>query len=165
MKLIILRHAKSSWADHGLDDHDRPLAPRGMRAAMLIGQWLATAGHQPKSVICSTATRAHQTWKKMSSYLPCPDEVRYTSDLYHAEVEQIWNTVRQGQQSPLLIVGHNPGLGAFARSAVQQIPDRHEFLRYPTAAVTVCVFPDKNWWQVAPRTGQLVAFTVPRDHS
>ncbi len=165
MKLIILRHAKSSWADPGLDDHDRPLAPRGMRAAMLIGQWLATAGHQPKSVICSTATRAHQTWEKMNPYLPCPDQVRYTSYLYHAEVEQIWNTVRQGQQSPLLIVGHNPGLGAFARSAIQQIPDRHEFLRYPTAAATVCVFPVDNWRRVAPKTGQLVAFTTPRDHS
>lgn len=165
MKLIIVRHAKSSWSDQGLRDHDRPLAPRGQRAAAIIGKWLTIKDHQPSAVICSTATRASQTWERISPHLESPEEVRFTSDLYHAGRRQIWKIVQQCELSPLLIVGHNPGFGDFARAAVQEPPRRHEFFRYPTAATAVCTFNAATWSEARMGTAQLVDFTIPRDHA
>ncbi len=163
-KLIIMRHAKSSWNQPACRDHDRPLAPRGERAAAAIGKWLAEKDHQPAAVLCSTAARTRQTWDFMRPLLQEPGDVRFIPELYHAGGNRIWMTVRRSELSPVLVIGHNPGIGEFAASAVERAPDREEFSRYPTAAVTVCVFPARNWRGVRLNSGRLVAFTVPRDH-
>ena len=49
-RLILTRHAKSSWDDPGMDDHDRPLNSRGLRDAPAMGQWLRDKGHLPDQV-------------------------------------------------------------------------------------------------------------------
>ena len=165
MKLIIVRHAKSSWDFPSMRDHDRPLAPRGERAASVIGRWLAEEGHQPASVLCSTAARARQTWELMRPHFNEPREIRFTAKLYHADRNQIWAQVQGSGLSPLLVVGHNPGIGDFAASAAGRAPDREEFSRYPTAAVTVCEFAADSWRRARIGTGNVTGFTVPRDHS
>ena len=59
--LYLLRHAKSSWADSSLADHDRPLSRRGRRAAPLMGAYLRDGGHRPELVLCSTSARTRET--------------------------------------------------------------------------------------------------------
>ncbi|MCY4005354.1 MAG: histidine phosphatase family protein [Rhodobacteraceae bacterium] len=164
MKLIIVRHAKSSWNQPEVGDHHRPLAARGRKAATRIGQWLADDGHIPASVLCSTATRTRQTWECLSSHFPNTPKIRLTDQLYHASVRQIW-AVLQNDGSvdlPTLIIGHNPGIGEFAASCLQAPPRDYDFRRYPTAATTVCTFPATGWQQVSMQSGQLMAFVVPR---
>ncbi|MBV9338789.1 MAG: histidine phosphatase family protein, partial [Solirubrobacterales bacterium] len=60
-QLYVLRHAKSSWDDPMLDDHDRPLAPRGRKAAKLIGEHIQKAGIEPDQVLCSSSRRTRET--------------------------------------------------------------------------------------------------------
>ena len=61
-RLILMRHAKSSWADPGQRDFDRPLNARGVRSAPLLGAWLRERGHVPDAALVSTARRTRETW-------------------------------------------------------------------------------------------------------
>ena len=61
-RLILMRHAKSSWADPGQRDLDRPLNKRGRRSAALVGGWLKRKGYRPDQALVSSARRAQETW-------------------------------------------------------------------------------------------------------
>ncbi|MBM3347761.1 MAG: histidine phosphatase family protein, partial [Betaproteobacteria bacterium] len=67
--LLLLRHAKSSWAEVGQADHERPLNPRGRKAATLIGQVLRGQGLIPDLVLLSTAGRTVETWERLAAEL------------------------------------------------------------------------------------------------
>lgn len=164
MKLIVLRHAKSSWKSPATYDHDRPLAPRGIRSSKIIAEWLVREGHQPAVVFCSTATRTRQTWETMQPHLREPIDVQFIRDLYHARANQIWQIVKTCSLSPLMVIGHNPSIGEFAAKAIADRPTHRDFDRYPTAAISVCKFPVDSWQDIQTGTGTLQGFTVPRDH-
>ena len=112
-RLWLLRHAKSSWADFSLADHDRPLAPRGKRDAERLGHWLAGLKHQPELVLCSTAERARKTLQRARRHWSIDDgSIRFESDLYHASGGSLLAQVRDTPEpvQDLMLVGHNPGL-------------------------------------------------------
>ena len=69
-RLILTRHAKSSWDDPLMSDHDRPLNERGKAAAADLGQWLASRGYVPDQVLCSDALRTRKTWSGIAPALP-----------------------------------------------------------------------------------------------
>jgi phosphohistidine phosphatase len=69
--LHLLRHAKSSWKDPGLNDHDRPLNKRGRQTAKMMAAYFRRAKIAPDLVICSTAVRAHQTLDPIIKALHC----------------------------------------------------------------------------------------------
>jgi phosphohistidine phosphatase len=73
--LYLLRHAKSDWGDPGLDDHDRPLAARGARAAAVVGVHFAQQGYRPSLVLCSSARRTRQTLESLLPHLSGEPEV------------------------------------------------------------------------------------------
>jgi phosphohistidine phosphatase len=148
MRLILLRHAKSDWADAAVRDHDRPLNARGRRAAPLIGRWLAAHGHLPARVLCSTARRTRETLDLLA--LPAtPTEFR--PDLYLAAPRHIASLARG--EGPLLVVGHNPGIALAAADLACEPPAHPDFERYPTGACTVLEMP----------SGAVVDFAIPRD--
>ncbi|MFC5585479.1 SixA phosphatase family protein [Nitratireductor kimnyeongensis] len=66
-ELLLLRHAKSSWDDPSLADIERPLAPRGRRAAPLMGREILRRGWSPDYVLVSPARRAQQTWRLVAA--------------------------------------------------------------------------------------------------
>src|SRR5215831_10535546 len=68
-RVILLRHAKSSWDDPSLTDHDRPLARRGRKDAPRMGKFLRKAGFVPDAVLCSSARRARDTWSLVADKL------------------------------------------------------------------------------------------------
>ena len=61
--IFLLRHAKSSWDNLNLDDFDRPLSNKGIKASKKIGNYLKTNKFVPDIIYCSTAKRAKQTWE------------------------------------------------------------------------------------------------------
>src|SRR5687768_4960118 len=67
--LYLLRHAKSSWKQRGLPDHDRPLAGRGRHAATAIADHMRDQGIEPELVLCSTARRARETLERIEPVL------------------------------------------------------------------------------------------------
>ena len=115
-RLWLLRHAKSSWEEPGLADHDRPLAPRGRKASKRIARWVSANGVQPELVLCSTAIRARATLDLISGALGSP-VVRFEDGIYHATAEGLLERLRTvpDDVGDVLVVGHNPGLHRSSR--------------------------------------------------
>lgn len=162
-RLYLLRHAKSSWADHGLADHDRPLARRGRRAAKAIGRHLRDQGIEPELVLCSTARRARETLERIE---PARRAVRLEHELYGAEpgallvrLQEIPAAVRS-----VMVIGHNPGLQQLAVFLARPGPEVRQLeAKFPTAAVATLAFRGSGWGALDRGTAQLVDFVRPRD--
>lgn len=139
--LLILRHAKSSWADAGMDDHDRPLNARGKRDAPRIGQLLADQGLHPDLVLSSTAKRARSTAKRVmeGGGFACPKQL--LDEFYLAPPETYVDTLQQlpDDIERVLVIGHNPGLEALTG----HLTGNHESL--PTAALVHVEFDIDAW--------------------
>jgi phosphohistidine phosphatase len=115
MDLFLMRHAKSSWEDPDLSDHERPLNARGTAAAALMAGVLSDAKALPEMVLCSTALRATETVRLLATHWNRPMELVLLPELYHAAPEGIAKIVANwgGSVQSLMIVGHNPGFEEF----------------------------------------------------
>ncbi len=163
MQLILTRHAKSSWDESGLSDHDRPLAKRGRQSADAIGRWLLTKGYIPQIIQCSTAKRTQETWLRIEKFIAQSCHVSYQPGLYHGHPESILQCLIGAAGSPVMVIGHNPGIGSFAESIVQEVPSHPAFFQYPTAATLVCEFPVNRWSEITLGTAEVLDFVVPRE--
>lgn len=163
MRLILIRHAKSSWDHPMLDDHNRPLASRGRKSTAAIGQWLRDHGHCPRAVLCSTAERTRMTWEGLAEFLPEVSEVEFCPDLYGASGPMMFARLATAKEAPVAMIGHNPGIGDLAAMIVREPSPHRAFRRYPTAATLVCDFPVHNWQAIRPATASVVDFVVPRE--
>jgi len=170
--LILLRHAKSSWALGEARDHERPLNARGRHAAPLMGAHLASAGLVPDLVLCSDAARARETWARLRPVLGAGPQgrprVRYCPDLYLAEAPAILaRLARLGDRwRRVMVVGHNPGLQTLAtRLAARADPAaaRRLAAKFPTAAAAVFRLGGAPWSALGPDGVRGVSLTVPRD--
>lgn len=166
--VILLRHAKSSWADPALDDHDRPLNGRGKAAAPVVAEWLRRAGHRPDRVLCSSAKRTRQTYRRMAEAMPDLPEAVIEPRLYHADPEAMFALLAEqpDSASSVLMLGHQPGLSAFARQLVNGSirPHCHRaFDHFPTAAAAVLRLDIARWRDLVRRSAAFVDFAVPRE--
>ena len=163
LRLILIRHAKSSWDDPAVTDHDRPLNARGQRAAQELGSWLASRGYVPGEVLCSDALRTRQTWDGIAPALPAAPAVTLKPALYNAGPDVMMSVLRHATQPTVLMLGHNPGIAEFAHRLVARAPLHEEFAKYPTAATLVVAFEGNDWSQAGFGQGQALDFMVPRD--
>ena len=110
-RLIVLRHAKSDWST-GVADHDRPLATRGSREAVLAGRWLRDNAVDIDLAVCSSAKRARQTWKLVAEQLGDAPDVRIDDRLYVGAERTLLAVVREipGSAHTVLLIGHNPAM-------------------------------------------------------
>jgi phosphohistidine phosphatase len=163
LRLILIRHAKSSWDDPLQPDHARVLNARGRDAAGRIGRWLAHKGHLPAEVLVSSAARTRETWALLAAALPAAPEPRYLDALYHAGPEVMLRALQTATAPRVLMLGHNPGIAAFALWMLDKAPRHPRFADYPTCATLVAEFDADSWAEVGPGTGRAVEFVVPRD--
>ena len=164
LRLIVVRHAKSNWDDPMTGDHERPLAPRGQKAAAAVAAWLGSRGFRPQTVLCSDARRTRETWEALDQGLDGSPEVRFLPALYQAACSTILDIVRQeATGSPVMVIGHNPGLGSFAAQLPEEPPRHPGFGRYPAGATTVIDFPAEAWADIGWGDGRVVEFVVPKD--
>lgn len=165
----LLRHAKSSWEEEGLSDHDRPLNARGERAARLIGDAMLERDLIPDLTICSSAVRARMTWDRVAKALPDCVPVQVETDFYLAAPRTILDTVRgiSPEVRHVLIVGHNPTIQALALalSGASSHPARDRiWQKYPTGALTVIRVQWLDWYSAGDGdSGEIVDFVRPRD--
>jgi phosphohistidine phosphatase len=158
-RLFLLRHAKSSWSDPGLADHDRPLAPRGRRAAALIGEHLRAAQSAPELVLCSSARRARETLE----HLRIAGELEVGSELYAASPDELLDRLRRLPEDlgAVMLIGHNPSIHELAAGLAQPGSGLLEH-KYPTGALAVLAFTGP-WASLRPQRADLVEFVRPRD--
>jgi phosphohistidine phosphatase len=165
-RLYLLRHAKSSWDDDGVRDHERQLAPRGVRAATLMGVYLSQQGYLPDLVLCSSARRAVETLERLRPRLEPAPEVNVEHELYGADTSELLDRVAAVADGigALLIVGHNPTIGMAAIALAGRgdgVARQRLRQNYPTGALAA--FELESWREAAPGSGRLIDFTTPRD--
>jgi phosphohistidine phosphatase len=162
-RLILTRHAKSSWDDPLTPDHDRPLNERGKAAAADLGQWLASRGYVPDEVLCSDALRTRKTFSGIAPALPGTPVLELKPALYHAGPDVMMAVLHHAVGQTVMMIGHNPGIAEFAHRLVAHTPASTEFTRYPTGATLVVDFMVDNWTDVTFGQGITVDFVVPRE--
>ena len=167
LTLSLLRHAKSSWDDQTLADHDRPLAPRGRRAAKVIAKHLGRKGISPELVLCSPSTRTRQTLKRLSPGLGKNAEVQIEPELYAAQARDLLDVLQKvpDEVESVMLIGHNPGIQDLAlslASAGSKIPRLRS--KFPTAALATFEL-NGTWRELAPGSAELVSLVTPKELS
>jgi phosphohistidine phosphatase len=168
LTLSLLRHAKSSWADPDLDDHDRPLAKRGAKAVPAVAKFMRQEKLRPSLVLCSDAIRTRATLALLLAEIgPPAPRIIYDEALYLAAPDTIRARLAEHGEGELnvLVVGHNPGLHALALELIGE-GDRKSLAllarEFPTGALAVISFTTDTWKDVAAASGHLEHFTTPR---
>jgi phosphohistidine phosphatase len=165
--LTLLRHAKSGWDDTVSRDFDRPLNPRGRKAARTVGREMKAQGLAFDLVLASPARRVIETLEEVEAACG-PLGPGYDQRLYLASTATLLEIVRATADDVerLLLVGHNPGLEEIALrlSRRDEAGLRGEVeVKYPTGTVAEIDLPVERWAQVAERSGRIVRFIRPRD--
>lgn len=168
MKTVyLLRHAKSGWDQPALDDHERSLAPRGERAAGLMGEYLAREKIEIEQILCSTAMRTRETLERVLTHIGSEPEIAYEDGLYLAAAEDLLARIRRLDDGigTVLLLGHNPGFhelacalsGSAERSDAQRLAHK-----YPTAGFCELRFAADRWKNIEPGGGELLRFVTPK---
>lgn len=167
--LYLLRHAKSSWDEPGLNDFERPLNERGRRAAKIMGDYFRARKIRPDAVLCSSACRTRQTYELIAKKLS-PGLVVFEDALYEAGAAALFDRVQRlpHEMGSVMLIGHNPALERLALSLINRTEaDQSAFealaAKYPTAALTMMTAPIDDWGDLAPGICRLDAFVRPRD--
>lgn len=166
--LSILRHAKSSWDDPALADFDRPLAPRGLKAAPVMGRQMRVLGLKPVQVICSPARRTRETAAlALEAFGGAVGPIDYDERVYEAPGRRLLERLREVAASvpEILLVGHNPGLQELTVLLTGgRIPPRFSGLteKLPTGSLLVFSLPGDGWSSIGEGQATLVQFVTPR---
>ena len=166
-RVHLLRHAKSSWDDAALDDHERPLAPRGLKAAASIARWIEEHDDvRPELVLCSSAVRARETLAQVEDALGSP-RIEIEDGLYAASADELVR--RLGQLSPemreVLLVGHNPGLADLCLLLARPSTESERIAeKLPTGAL-VTLETRSDWAALQPECATIVHLVLPRELS
>jgi phosphohistidine phosphatase len=163
--LLLLRHAKSDYPD-GVSDHERPLAPRGIREAALAGDWIRANAPGVEAVLCSTATRTRETLARTGIDAPA----QFVDRLYDSTPGSTLDVINgvsalfDGDVQTLLVVGHEPTTSELAlRLAADGDPAAIEAmtLKFPTSAIAM-LHTTAPWDRLEVGGATLAAFHVPR---
>ena len=158
--LLILRHAKSSWNDAGLNDHDRPLNKRGERVAPQMGRLLKGQDLVPEVIVSSTAQRAKKTAELVAENCSYLGTVEVTQRLYPASAAEAISVLAEldGDQACVLLVAHNPGVEGLLEGLTGEVA------AMPTAALAQVELPIDQWPSLSLATeGTLINLWRPRE--
>ena len=165
-RLTLLRHAKSSWDDPGLEDVERPLAPRGRKAARALAVHMDDEGITPALVLCSPARRTRDTIDLVRSGLPPGTKVRIEERLYGAGPADVLKILRRLSDtvSSVMVVGHNPTMQELALALAATGPGLERVsASFPTGGLAKLTLPVARWHDVGPGTAALASFVTPKE--
>jgi len=158
--VLLMRHAKSSWKDDSLPDHQRPLNHRGKTDAPRMGRHLRDQGLHIDAILSSTAIRARQTVDGLLQEFPFDGEVTCFDELYNAgpgEIVSLLNQLPDDFQT-VLVVGHNPSLDEFLEIVCDECG------HMPTACVAYIKYPLDHWADLREYSkGELLQLWNPRE--
>jgi phosphohistidine phosphatase len=164
--LMLVRHAKSAWNDASLADHDRPLAPRGVKALPRLRDHLTGAAHPPELVLCSTSQRTIDTLVGIqAAFLESP-RIETERALYSANADVLLGRLQHvdADIGCAMVIGHNPAVQDLATLLVGGgDPDMRARLasKLPTGAAVTLSF-DGAWGDLGACTARLDDLFMPR---
>ncbi|WP_300493691.1 CHAD domain-containing protein [Marinobacter sp.] len=157
--LYLIRHAKSSWADDGLRDHERPLNNRGLKQLEPMGRAIRAEGALDGTVYCSNAARARQTLEGL-----IPSNLHHTVNLapvlYTFNHEVVLDWLRDRSEDSITLIGHNPALEDLACLLLKHAPDA-----FPTCSCMHIALPIEHWHEIGKNKGRLEKLLTPNDVS
>jgi phosphohistidine phosphatase len=162
-RLILFRHAKSSWKHDHLRDFERPLNSRGKRDAPMMGKRLAEMHLKPDLIVASPAKRALKTATLVAGQLDYDSAaIVKEPDIYDAGPDDLYSVTAElkNKFTSVMLIGHNPGLTDFANGLCGAVIDN-----IPTCGVVCIDFLCDSWREVKPRYGTLVFFDYPKNSS
>ena len=162
--LLLVRHAKSSWDDLGLADHDRPLALRGVRALPRLREHLDRSGLRPDLVLCSSARRTVETLDGIRPVLGDRVLIEVDPEIYEMDDDDLLARLRTLGVGCAMAIGHNPCTQELATGlAGSGDPDTLQQLeaKLPTAAAVTLSF-DGSWADLGPGTARVDDLFMPR---
>ena len=161
-RLILMRHAKSSWGNPGVADHDRPLNQRGSDSALALGDWLRDNKLLPDEALVSSARRTQETFAGLR--LEVDSTVK--RELYHSSSDQLLESLSEATGQCVMLVAHNPGIGDLAlrlARLMRQHPEHSRFADFPTGATFVVEWDSESWAETDWSTGEIKSFVTPKD--
>jgi len=157
-RVHLLRHAKSSWEDLALTDHQRPLKKRGRKDAALMAPAIERAGWQTTVVHCSSAVRAVQTLEHVLAALPsAPGPVFFHDALYSFDDRVLVDWLGSRSEDDITLVGHNPAL-----HQLHEWLSEHRIENFPTCAYSQLSVDVRHWSELRAGCATLNAFVTPR---
>ena len=164
--LYLLRHAKSSWDDPTVADHERRLSPRGRRDAQRIAEHIDRLGIAPSLVLCSTSRRTRETLERVRAALDTA-AVSLEPELYAASADTLLERLHgvPDEIASVMLIGHNPGLEDLALFVASNGPELARLeTKFPTAALaTLTLLPTATWQRLSEADAVLAAYIVPKD--
>lgn len=157
-RVLLMRHAKSSWENYSLTDHERGLNERGRKDAPRIAEKIKEKGILPEAIYSSDAKRTQETFAGINDVLQIKNTF-FIHNLYMASANEILNTIRNADNTykTIIILAHNPGItNAFSYLADVSIDN------VPTCGVGCLNFEVNSFDEIAPKTGELEYFVYPK---
>lgn len=161
-RLTLVRHAKSSWLDETIADHERPLAERGERDAPRMGERLRSQNVRPTLILTSSAKRALATAELIARAIGYPqDALQIEPDLYLADPETILGVIGAQDDTirDLMVIGHNPGMTDLVGLL---LPDLR-LDNLPTTAVVAIDSTADHWSEIGSRNTTLAYYDYPKN--
>jgi phosphohistidine phosphatase len=158
--LTIIRHAKSSWSDQSINDHDRRLNERGRQDAYVMGEQLANNHVNLGTVFCSTARRAVKTLKRLSRKYPIDEaQIQFYEELYLADLDELINFINHlpDQYASATLIAHNPGLTELVNYLTAE-----GMTNLPTMGVYIAELQIEQWAQLEQGCGRRIAYFYPK---
>ena len=160
--LYLVRHAKSSWDERDISDHDRKLNARGKRDAPKMGELLYSNDCHPDIIYSSSAKRALTTAKIIAEKIAYPvDNIVVSKNVYDATTNDLVNLINKidDKYESVMLFGHNPGFTVLANLLADKYIDN-----MPTCAVAVIELNVEAWKEVESNCGKLIAFEYPKKY-
>ncbi|MDN4166272.1 histidine phosphatase family protein [Cytophagales bacterium LB-30] len=162
-RLLLVRHAKSSWDFPQLSDFERPLNERGLRDVQTMGQRLKALGIRPEGIVSSGAKRALDTAEGMGKiWGESAKNIQMIPALYHADAEALCRIIKNlpAHLNQVMLVAHNPGITDLVNQLAVFSTDN-----IPTCGVVVIDFEVAQWQQVSAQKAQLHLYEYPKKNT
>jgi phosphohistidine phosphatase len=142
--LLVLRHAKSSWKNHDLADHDRPLNKRGKKDAKRIGKLILEQALVPELILSSSAKRAQKTALRVADDIEFDGTLTISRELYSFGYEAYLEMLSELPRdiNSVMIIGHNPGLEELIEALIG------EYRRMTTASLAQIIIDIEEWAKI-----------------
>lgn len=160
--LFLIRHAKSSWAQPGLRDFDRPLNERGMNDAPAMAQLLrARLPDTPVTIVSSPAKRALTTARFFAEALRIGEEsIVRNQHIYEATLYEVLQIIQNLPDSAdvVLLFGHNPTFTAVANYFSEDLIDN-----LPTCGIVQINTTAQKWSDMNETNSEAVWSLFPKN--